>query len=225
MGLIPLIIEKYFIFYNEDFSKFKWLAIEKSFDIDFHGFKLRGKIDGVFEHKGKVWLLEHKTKGRIPDSVFQMLGFNFQNLLYITSFEQEFKTKVCGVQYNIIRNPQVKMTQKDKSFADFRNRISSAFDADPKYYFMRSEMFYSDEEKEKFKTDLLQRLNLIKYIRENDITFRNQSACETGSYTCKFIEYCSTGLLSQYSKEKLFPELEETGKETKSKPIKKGIKK
>lgn len=214
--LIPMLTEQYFKFYSKDFSKFKWHAIEKEFEFAFEGVVLRGKIDGVFEIDNKIWLLEHKTKGRISDSVFQMLGFNFQNLLYITAFETLFPDKeIMGVQYNIIRNPQVKMGAKDKSINDFRLRVEKTFEADPAYYFMRTELIYTKEDKAKFKKDLSNRLQTIRFWIDNKMIYKNQSACENGGFACNYLDYCANKSLAGFQQKELFQELNEVKKNVK----------
>ena len=114
LGFASALFPEYVKFWERDDTKrIKWLALEEEFDVNYEGFKLRGKRDGLLQYtkdkKKLPWLLETKTTSRIDEGTLEeALEFNFQNLFYLTATEIETKQKLGGILYNIIRKPQGK---------------------------------------------------------------------------------------------------------------------
>lgn len=206
-----VVCEEYLKVYKDDFKTMDFTGIETLFAIQFHGYLLRGKKDGMYTNKsGAHRTLEHKTKGRIVEETLQyMLPFDLQNLFYITAEELERGVKVYGTLYNIIRNPghKPKGNETEKEFTD---RLRSLIQKDPAHFFIRYDVPYSEKEKARFRKELLYKLQEVEgFLKGNVPLFRNENAC-TIPYNCKYLRLCSQGHTGGYfQKPELFTELAE----------------
>lgn len=199
----------YMIYYSDDFKKNKFTEIESIFDVKFYEFRLRGKKDGAFTLSKKSWNIEHKTSGRIDeDRLLYKLAIDFQNQFYILADEQDPRINKAGTIQNIIRKSQHKM-KAGESVKDFQERYIDLIEADPKYFFLRYEIPYTEKDKGNFMLELIDKLNVIKefLIRKGPI-FKCQGCCDA-PFPCHFLEACATGKLGHgyYQKKVLFEEL------------------
>jgi len=193
-----------------DFKTVKWIGQESLFDIDFKGFRLRGKRDGEFEAGRSLYLLENKTKGRIDEGTLtDNLTFDLQNLMYLLSLFLEQRKVVTKVRYNIIRKPQIKET-KAIAGAAYYKRVEEDVLSRPEFYFVRWDLVYTKAEQKQFQRDLHAMLKEFKQWVDGDIpTFKNDKACVGRKFNCDFLTACaskSTDCLLQ--RDTLFPELE-----------------
>jgi hypothetical protein len=215
-----ILLEEYIKFYPKDFKKKKFDEIEKSFEVQFHGYKLKGKIDARYWLSDERWLMEHKTKSRFnwPELVLK-LSFDLQNLFYILADELENKHKVQGVLYNVVRNPSDPWRKKYPTIREYGRFLRVKIRKNPDHYFLRKEIIYSEEDKKNFRTNLLNKLRLINRMINGTVPiYPNESSCLT-QYTCDNLRACSAGCLIGYEqKESLMTEL-------KPDPKQKGIKK
>jgi hypothetical protein len=211
--LAEILMEGYMKFYYKDVTDYKIISLEEKFDEQFHGYRLRGKIDGVL---GKIaddrfYTFEHKTKGQIvSDVIKQILTFDPQNLFYITAKErQDVNTKYVGTVYNIIRNPKHKIL-KNESLRMFRRKVRLDIQGRPQHFFVRFTQPYSQEIKDLYKIHLISKLKDIQLFLDRGILpYPNESACHR-QWACEHLNACSSGQLIGYKKyDKLFPELEE----------------
>jgi len=202
--------DHYTYYWEREEYKRKWLGLESTFDVQFAGYRLRGQRDGVFEihKKASLWLKETKTKGKISvDSILAALGFDFQNLFYITASEVETGRKIKGVLYNIVRRPGLKRG-KD-SLTEYCNRIFDHIEADPEHYFKRFEITYSKEVVEDFQqNELPAKLHeFYMWLNGKLPTYKNQRAC-MGQWYCQFLKACGQRNMRGYKQTaKLFREL------------------
>jgi len=209
-AVCEIVLEKYIKLYKKDFKEMKFSNVEDEFAVDFFETKLRGKIDGRFIIADKVWLMEHKTKGRISeDSLMKRLTFDSQNLFYILGDELQRKEPVRGVLYNIIRNPQIR-PKKGESLKNFSIRLTDDIDKRPEFYFMRFEIPYTSIDKERFKDQLREILDEMQEYLDNDcIPIRNAYACDM-PWECEYLDACTGNCLTGYTKKEfLFSELKE----------------
>jgi uncharacterized protein YxjI len=65
-------------------------------------FTLAGKVDGIVEIDGDMWLLEHKTADNPQGNYVKKIWSDFQILLYSLALRQEKKYPVVGVIYNVL---------------------------------------------------------------------------------------------------------------------------
>lgn len=209
LGVNYVMLTEYTKFYTEDFTAMKFDEIEKVSATEYHGYLLRRKTDGKFHIHGGKWLLEHKTKGTISEkSLLMQLGFDFQNLFYVTCEEIDFpKDPVEGVLYNVMRRPN-HMQGQGETLVDFLVRLRKEVQKNPTYFFMRWEIKYNEQDKKHFRQELLN----ILMEAENCISgkapvYRDCSAC-TGFWSCEYLNACSSGSMSGYIQSKYyFPEL------------------
>lgn len=193
-----------------------WVELEAVFDVKFHGFRLRGKRDGLFDYKlrrGKHWLFETKTKAQIDEiGLMDQLAFDFQNLFYLTALEVA-GTPAVGVVYNVIRSPNIRRGKNDDPEA-FQKHIEAHIKKEGlDHYFKRYEVTYTDATIKRFKSDLRFKLEeFAAWVEGKRPTYRNESAC-IGRMKCPFLGACASGSMVGYiSGRKLFRELEEEAK-------------
>ena len=206
-----ILLEEYINFYPKDFKKKKFDEIEKSFEVKFHGYVLRGKIDARYWLSDERWLMEHKTKSRFnwPELILK-LSFDLQNLFYILADEIENNHKVQGVLYNVVRNPGDAWRKKYTSIYDYGRVLRAKIKKNPEHYFLRKEIIYSEEDKRNFRKNLLNKLRAInKLLKGETPLYPNESSCLT-QYTCDNLRACSAGCLIGYEqKPVLMNELEQ----------------
>lgn len=212
-GLVIALIGGYLNQYKEDFAKFKPYEVEKTFDAEYRGFRLRGKIDAVIKNQnGELWKQEHKTSGRISEDIkIASLAFDFQNLFYTFVKKRVLGEDIKGTIYNVNRKPQLRK-RKTENLPDFIKRVREDIDSRPEWYYYRYEIQYTERDLDRFQQDLDSLLNEIKDVVGGKIIpiRRNYMSCDRGMYPCDFLEMCSSGLKDKfYQKEILFTELAE----------------
>jgi hypothetical protein len=204
--------------WKNDFTRaVKWRELESVFDVEFHGFRLRGMMDGLREVKKQLQLLENKTKGRWnQDSLDRKLGFDFQNQYYLLAANLSLATRgvdrtLDTVLYNVIRRPEIK-PDKSGSLGKYLKRLREDVASRPNFYFVRREAFYGKKRRAEFEKQLLAKLmGFTRWIAGKELTYRNEEAC-IGRYTCKYLECCGAGdgrMRRCKRNGRLFEELEE----------------
>lgn len=209
------ILHTYLIRYRKDFTECRFEAVEKTFEVDFHNYILRGKVDGCFRDKNKGrWNIEHKNYSKInEENMLLKLSIDLQNQFYILADLLESKEQLKGTLYNILRKPDIR---KKLSPSETYKYISGLIKENPAHYFIRYEIPYSKQDIKQFSselwfklTDLNSMLTECKMVEKNtlNIFYRNESACEA-PYKCQYLEACSSGTLCGYTKKpKLYTEL------------------
>jgi hypothetical protein len=212
LKIAEMILQEYYQYYDDEYEKVQVIEPEQNFDVEFHGYRLRGKKDLRFMlGKSKaIWLMEHKTKGRVDADVLEdVLDFDLQNLFYTTADDVEYQDDVQNVLYNIIRNPGHKKN-KSETFEEYVERIREHIQRDPAHFFIRYNCTYNAKNKNRFATELKDKLDLIDMYLEGALPFwRNECACRT-PFKCPYLGACASGKLAGYvQQETMFPELEE----------------
>lgn len=208
-----VILRNYILAYAEDFTEQKSTLVESSFAVKFFDFLLRGKIDREFTKQGNLWLMEHKTKGKIDEGqLLDLLGFNFQNMFYSLARLLSGGILYKGIEYNIIRNSSSKLSvKKQETLEDFEERFEADVKKRPQHYYKRYTLsFHHEKEIETFKCNLRHRLEETSLLLDGKLpVYPNPFTCED-PWPCPYIRACSSGVLTGYrQKEKLFEELEE----------------
>ncbi len=213
------VLLQYVQYYPEDFRA-TWIAVEDVFDVEFGGYRLRGKTDGLFTttrkrtKKEKAVLLETKTSGRISEAdLSDRLNFDFQSLFYFTMLGLVPGLIPRGVPleevlYNIIRSPGIKL-KKGQTEADYIEEITNDIENRPDHYFKRFVLTFPREVLEKFKWELREKLNeFTRWEMKNLATYKNEFACDA-KWKCEFLGACARdGQMVGYAKtRKLFREL------------------
>ncbi|HEY6009079.1 MAG TPA: PD-(D/E)XK nuclease family protein [Geobacteraceae bacterium] len=111
LELIPAVVniaERYFIVHGEgDALHFEVLLVEEKMDFEIvAGIKSKSIIDLVFRDRRNdlIWLAEHKTTERVPDSSVRLR--DFQTLLYANVLWREKGIHVDGVFWNYLRTKE-----------------------------------------------------------------------------------------------------------------------
>lgn len=208
MAMAEILMFHYWDYYPKDFKR-KYTSVEGEFCVELGGFKLRGKKDLRFKAKDGEVMQEHKTKGRIEeDMLIQTLAFDFQNLFYIIAQTLEDDVKIPRVLYNIIRNPGLKQG-KAESFKEYMTRIEDDVLSRPDFYYIRYEIPYSEQNKKRFKKQLVTKLmEAQKFLDGGLPVYRNEDACKM-PFRCPYLGACSSGTMAGYKVvNDLFPELD-----------------
>ncbi len=214
LDMAEMILQEYFKYYAEDFENLKIIKPEQLFRVRFKGALLRGKKDLRFAYIKnliKIWLMEHKTKGRVDSEILEsILNFDLQNLFYITADDIEYGSDIQNVLYNIIRNPGHKR-KSGESLKEYIHRIRLDIHARPEHFFIRYQCPYSPASKARFKRELEYKLNDVKAFLAGDLKlYRNELACKT-PFRCTYLDACASGNMVGYVQQKLlFPELEDS---------------
>lgn len=199
------VMNQYIRAYPSDFTGKMFVGAELVVNVEWMGFRLRGKIDGVYTDKnGDLWILETKTKGKIAeDGLLLSLALDFQNLFYLTLYEVMSGKTVKGILYNIIRNPGTKPHQGETLLA-YKMRLISEVMKQRSYYFKRFELCYTDSDRERFQGELIEKLAMTEGILSGKLsTYHNETGCDR----CDYLEMCVTGKTGSYIPKKLFNEL------------------
>jgi hypothetical protein len=205
---VAVVLNCYLTYNLLDFQNWQIGACEELFDFIYKGYRLRGKIDMRFTLDSTPWLMETKTKSRIPAGLVESLAFNTQNMFYMLA-QDTTKFNTSHVLYNIIRNPGLKQS-KNETEEDLLRRLKKAIEKDYKHYFIRHELIYTANEKRIFRSELIRKLKDIEACSNNtQLCYRNEVNC-LNPYPCNFLRACSTNSMEGYiQREKLFTELED----------------
>jgi hypothetical protein len=189
-------------------SKKDKLQAEAIFDVNWHGFRLRGMRDELFYIKDKIWIRETKTTSEPIEAAFESkLNYDFQTLFYVVATEQELGESVTGILYDVIHKPTIRQKQSE-SIVEYSERLRSDIAEDPDKYFARYEIALDKNSKNEFKIELLYKLKMCKKFIEKPIVYKNESACKK-RWNCEFIPACGSGSMAGYLKDKkLFGELQ-----------------
>ena len=212
LAMAEALFDPYWKFWKEDFKR-KWIAVEKKFDVQWNGFRLRGMRDGGYTLRRRPWILETKTAGQISeDTLEDKLAFDFQNLFYLVTAEEEIGKEIQGVLYNVIRKPMLRRG-KAESLPEFSTRMREDVLSRPSWYFdHRWEILYTRERIKEFSEELLDKLvEFTCWVGRADSkapsTYKNEAAC-IKRWTCEFLPACAQRSLAGYIQDReLFSEL------------------
>lgn len=204
-----IVAEEYFRFYPQDCEKV-FLFAEKNVETVWNGYRLRGKIDGIYRATdGSVWRREFKTRGRIADddTTLALLSGDFQNQMYELLYNAVFDEKSVGTLYEIIRNPGTKPDKRTKeTVAQYMDKLRAAIQKQPEYYFKRYEVQYTDADRKQFEGDLIMKLARVERLcNGREGVYGNHTACAQ----CDFLRLCALGDVNGYILKPLFVELAE----------------
>jgi hypothetical protein len=104
---------------------------------------LRGRIDGILRYRGKLWLMENKTKSVVDDRLADYLPHDMQTMMYCHCIQMKYGEPVEGILYNVIRRPGLKL-KKDGDVPELLNRIREDLETRPEFYFLRWNVYLAD---------------------------------------------------------------------------------
>jgi len=112
-------------------ESFRVVALEKTFAGPLYNpetgkpsrtFVLAGKVDGIVQIEGELFLLEHKTAATLDSEYLEKLWMDFQILLYAYALERYWGLRIAGVIYNILVKAKLRQGQGETE-AEFRQRV------------------------------------------------------------------------------------------------------
>jgi hypothetical protein len=138
-ALWPVYAQKF----KGDWSR-DWVGVEMPFRVGYEMPKqrtyLHGIFDGVYREKGKLWLLETKTKSQIDEfEIEDTLHLDNQVMMYLWCLRLTQGEMPVGVEYNVIRNPGTRM-KCGESLPEYGARLSKEIKKDEDHYFKRWHM-------------------------------------------------------------------------------------
>jgi hypothetical protein len=218
-GMAEAVLTPYFDQWPEDLDK-EWLELEKTFQFTFKGkygdIPVRGKRDGAYRSRktSKIRLREIKSKGKIDeDAIMDKLPIDFQVLLYSYALMLEYGECPDGVEYDLVRRPQLKQGKK-QTLRQFIDRVKADVKERPAWYYLR----YNSPILEKellawFAKDFTAIMHQLEEWYKGAFHYKNTSACILAAgMTCPFLGVCSRGDKSRLrTKSTPFPELVSEG--------------
>lgn len=205
IGLAQATMDQYFSVYPEDIMRYKWVSLEKRFDIPYIGpvtgkpIMLKGRIDGILRIDGKLWLFETKTKGQINEQqIVGGLSFDVQVCMYMWAIEQLYGEKPAGVIYNVVRRPQLRKTQKE-NLIEFLYRVENDVKMRKEFYFMRFHSRLLDEDYARWLVEFDSIMGQMERWVQGEFHYRNSFACTAKAWGCEYLELCGTGQIQGYT--------------------------
>lgn len=117
---IEKLMESYFWFYGDPkFKGYNWVVHEVEFKVEAmmpNGHMFRGVVDMIIEDEYGIWLVDHKTHGRLPDWNYRMM--DDQSGMYIWA-AREMGIPVRGFIWNYISTtgfPKYKVLKNGSAF-------------------------------------------------------------------------------------------------------------
>ena len=179
-------------------------------------FLLAGKVDGLVEVDGEIFLLEHKTTGCLDSAYLEKLWMDFQLLLYAHALERYEGIRVAGAIYNILVKAKLRQGQGEtelefqqraaelaaknksgttsatrklpESDADFQARLRAKY-ADPAMYH-REVLYFSRDQLTEVERELWLLTQQFLEARKQDQFLRNTSYCFHYGAPCTYYPLC-----------------------------------
>jgi hypothetical protein len=206
---VSTVFDQYTQYYVQKDLKLQFVEVEPVFDLHFGGCRRRGKIDAIIrDATGEIWIMETKTTARISHDEFaKKVIFDPQCLSYMLAVEEMLKKLPAGPIYNIVRNPGLKLSQKE-SIQGYSKRLEDDILKRPDYYFLRPRVRVPNHIIERFRKEVILKLrNFKNWVSRGGPTYRNEQACYA-RWECEFVDACSTGTMLGYEQSRvLFQEL------------------
>lgn len=216
--ITTILLTTYQQYYHQDFTEFEYDVedIERTIDLDYQGFKLRGKIDLIFRPAAKqsVYIMDHKTTSRIDPNTAAGWDFRFQFMFYLWCAWKSGmvpRDQLGGFYINAVKKPQLKRKANgSESLEAFVERCRLDIVTDPDKYFYRERLPLTDGALEHFETIVLApklaRLQLITkgLQQEGSVSIlksaqkaialdMNTDHCQFYGKPCEFLDLCRHG--------------------------------
>ena len=214
--LIKKVIERYIKFWDGKES-FNVLDVEMKFELPLiHGVKFAGKVDGIIEDDGLLYLLEHKTVSKLDQSYKARLSIDAQILKYASAVEKVLGRKVHGVMYNVLvksvpPEPRVLkngglskatnyypdpdrfeevVNELGLNIEDYKDHIKWLKEYQ-KEYFYRVFVPVSDEQKVETWEEMKKLAKAIRLNTRYNWFFKNDRQCFWNNKRCRYHDLCS----------------------------------
>lgn len=149
----------------------KWIDSEREFSIDYDDTHLNGTMDAVFEDGNGYWILDTKTKSQVnEDNIQDSFIHDVQFMLYMVAGNHIYGDYPRGIIFDGVRRPGQKITQKDKDFHQWLDRVEQEVIKEKDHYFFRFKAEYGKGEVKKWEEQQLKpMLRLLKMWYEKEI--------------------------------------------------------
>lgn len=206
-GIFEALITCYLEFYKKDFNSKIIYTPEQIFDLDYKGYRLRGKTDLTFKAGKLNVLMEHKFWSQISeDKLAYVLSMDFQSNFYELMYKMQTGKYPDRIDYNVVRVPQNKI-KDDESSKQFAVRLIDIIRKDYKYYFRRVPVVPSQKQRYAFELSLNTILANFKSMVEGSNRYQNYTSCYPGIFLCDFAAICVSGSKAGFKTKPLFSEL------------------
>jgi hypothetical protein len=201
--VLPAMVEAYMIYYKADPIKWTIQHLEREIDVQYRGFRLRGKVDlTAYKTPNQSWIWDHKTAGRF--SIGQVAGydFRFQFMFYLwlmSIAEPNFKLK--GYIANAVKKPELRV-KKTETIEGFADRVKQDMIEEPDKYFYRSEYPITKDAIEHFQTEVVDpKIDKLDFIIKNPghplamalMKEKNTDECQKFTGVCPYVDICRHG--------------------------------
>lgn len=220
-SIVTGMLKGYTKIYATDLKKWKIVETEFEFSVPIKEGELEyvGQIDLVVEIDKKLWLVEHKTAGRLDKNYIDRLALDTQITGYAIGAAKKLGRPIVGVIYNVAKKPQLRQ-KKSESPAELATRIEEDYLARPEFYFYREQLFRDVGAVAEYKAEIAELAADIQDVtadlkERGDAAlprfYRNTDAC-TARGQCAYMAICTKGWNDEthhfYTKrDKLNPEL------------------
>lgn len=172
---------------------FKTVKSEFEFMVPLDGLRgvtLRGRVDGVVQHNGKLWIREFKTTSWDMAEYERKASVSSQGAAYIYGVSKYLGVEISGIIYDILKKPRLRKRVSDTS-QDFADRIYQDYKDRPEFYFPPRYMSYrSSKEIAEFEKDtVVLTKDLRRRIKHKD-WYRNTDSCYAFKSECPYKTIC-----------------------------------
>jgi hypothetical protein len=204
-GILLGVIDNYGRIYNDDFSQFEVLGVERVLSgriVNLQtqrasaNFEFGGKLDTLVRLKvemnnipmGSLAIIETKTAARVDDLYWSRISMDPQTSLYAHYLQEELGEPVAGVIFNVIQKPGLRR-RKAESEKEFENRVREKM-SDPELYHRRV-IPVSEMDSVELLSDLWNTKSYIHLARENDAFPKSSSSCTRFNTQCDYLALCA----------------------------------
>ncbi len=176
------------------FMQFKIIGVEQTFRSLGVGPLLHmgaGKIDGIVELNGDLYVLEHKTRARMDTLNTGYLSMDLQANWYMALAASRLGRPIKGFIYNAVKKPQHRMSAKGLGSEELRKRMVAAMMADADGYFALIDIIADAADVQRNLDNMTKVVMAILKTGQKDITM-NPTACEQYG-GCEYRALCSNG--------------------------------
>lgn len=223
-AIVEGMLRGYTAHFARDNKKWKVVATEHEFEVPITDeISYVGQIDLVVRYEDALWIVEHKTAGRLDKNYVDRLSLDTQITGYAIGAKHSMKEPIKGVFYNAAKKPQIRQ-RKEESKTDFAQRIVEDYATRPEFYFLREPLYRDAGAVKEYKAEVSEIAADIKenidYLKRNGAAksvarfYRNTDAC-TAKGRCPMMPICTQGydaVKDMYQvRDKFNPELEGAG--------------
>ncbi|KKW13254.1 MAG: hypothetical protein UY48_C0003G0076 [Candidatus Gottesmanbacteria bacterium GW2011_GWB1_49_7] len=170
----------------------KFLEVEKSFQLPAGGRVFSGQIDGIVELDGRRLLLEHKTKANIPSNLLDLLPVDGQLMRYWFAMAHE---SLDGVLYTVARKSQIRrkketLKQPEETIDEFVGRLRSEYKEAGATAVTHTEFVIDNDDVRECMRSTVQTIDLIAHYDKISRYPKHEHACEGKYGPCEFFGPC-----------------------------------